>query len=255
LNELPEPSPHDLVGAYLLDALEPAELAGFEQHLAGCDSCRSEVAELSQVVDVLPLAVETAQPSAGLRDRVLAAIQAEGDTRPALTPIAGGRPEPRARRRLGWLEAVAGLAAVAVLAALGIWNLQLQSKVDKQQAQLKFQRAVASALASGATVTTMASTGPGRGAEAAMVQSHKGKPAYLIVEGLPQTPSNKTYELWLVKKTPVPAGTFRYSGSDPQIVRLPISSAGYPVAAVTLEPGHGGSAPKGPFVLQAKLRA
>ncbi|WP_202233366.1 anti-sigma factor family protein [Actinacidiphila reveromycinica] len=45
--------PHADVGAYLLGALDDAEMSAFEEHLAGCDACGRELDELSGVVPVL----------------------------------------------------------------------------------------------------------------------------------------------------------------------------------------------------------
>jgi anti-sigma factor RsiW len=38
---------HGLTAAYALDALDPEERDAFEEHLAGCERCRVEVAELA----------------------------------------------------------------------------------------------------------------------------------------------------------------------------------------------------------------
>jgi hypothetical protein len=46
-------SPHVDVGAYLLGALDDDEMARFEEHLAGCDSCGRELDELSGLLPVL----------------------------------------------------------------------------------------------------------------------------------------------------------------------------------------------------------
>ncbi|MFD0820657.1 zf-HC2 domain-containing protein, partial [Micromonospora zhanjiangensis] len=42
-----------LLGAYVMDALDRAERHAVEEHLVGCRPCRSEVADLEQVRDVL----------------------------------------------------------------------------------------------------------------------------------------------------------------------------------------------------------
>jgi hypothetical protein len=42
-----------LLGAYVMDVLDPPERRAVEAHLAGCEPCQSEVAELEQVRDVL----------------------------------------------------------------------------------------------------------------------------------------------------------------------------------------------------------
>lgn len=88
-----EVSPHDAVGAYLLDALTEDERAEFEAHLATCAACQREVAELSSVIGLLPLVIEQEhragtsvipEPSAGLRNRLLQAALA--DDLPAVGP-------------------------------------------------------------------------------------------------------------------------------------------------------------------------
>ncbi|NUR94062.1 MAG: anti-sigma factor [Kribbellaceae bacterium] len=48
-------SEHDRtqLGAYVLGALEPADIAEVEEHLSTCAECRAEVAELSELTDLL----------------------------------------------------------------------------------------------------------------------------------------------------------------------------------------------------------
>jgi anti-sigma factor RsiW len=41
--------PHLAVGAYVLHSLPPSEEAAFEDHLAGCATCRHEADELAAV--------------------------------------------------------------------------------------------------------------------------------------------------------------------------------------------------------------
>jgi len=50
---------HQLLGAYLLGGLDPADALRFEQHLAGCADCRRELDELASLpalLDALPVA-------------------------------------------------------------------------------------------------------------------------------------------------------------------------------------------------------
>ena len=64
---------HKLTGAYAVDALDELERARFEQHLATCDDCRAEVAELRETAALLADTVAT-HPPASLRESVLAGI-------------------------------------------------------------------------------------------------------------------------------------------------------------------------------------
>jgi anti-sigma-K factor RskA len=238
----------ELIGAYVLDSLTPEEREAFAQHLESCAACLSEVQQLRQVVDVLPLAVEQVEPPASLRERIGAAIEAET---PALQVV----PATAQRRlqRFSMETKLLALAALIVIAALGVWNVRLQQQIQQRDTALAFQQRVAAAIAGGAGVSRLPGTGPAPGASAALVQPTNGKPAYLIVRGLPVTPSHKVYEVWLIHGTvPRSAGTFHAQGNAPQIVQLPMASTGYTLAAVTIEPGLM-SQPTGPKVLVGKI--
>lgn len=51
---------HDLAAPYVLDSLSADERTAFEEHLAGCDICQLEVADLRRVLDLLPDALVAA---------------------------------------------------------------------------------------------------------------------------------------------------------------------------------------------------
>ena len=63
------------VGAYLLGALEPAEQAAFEGHLAGCPECRAEVEQLRVAADALPRSVEPFAPPPSLKRSLMEAVR------------------------------------------------------------------------------------------------------------------------------------------------------------------------------------
>ena len=243
---------NEQVGAYVLDALSAAEVEEFEAHLSACSSCRAEVAELRDVVDVLPLALSPVEPSAALRDRITAAIEDERPVRPSLAALPGGAPKRIRGRGLLVPEGILALAAVAVIAALGLWNAHLQSRIDQQQSALSFQQLVSKALVHRDAVYPVAPTSSATGAAAYMVQPPGRQSAYLIVKDLPSPPPHKVYQLWFMRAgVPTSAGTFTYSGSAPKIVSAPMASTGFTVTAVTLENGPRGSAhgPTGEKVL------
>ncbi|MGA8247905.1 MAG: zf-HC2 domain-containing protein, partial [Nocardioides sp.] len=66
---------HALSGAYAVDALDDAERAQFEAHLATCPECRAEVRSFSETAALIAEAVVEAPPP-GLRAGVLAGIGA-----------------------------------------------------------------------------------------------------------------------------------------------------------------------------------
>lgn len=103
------PDVHGLVGAYLLDALEPGERAEFEAHLAVCPECREEVDSLRSATASLAGEV-AATPPAALRGRVL---RTASET-PQLPPVVAA-----GRRRRRWIAGVAA-AAAAVIVGVGV---------------------------------------------------------------------------------------------------------------------------------------
>ena len=110
---------HQLLGAYLLGGLEPAEAAAFEQHLAVCADCRQELDELASLpalLDAIPVsdAVALTAAAAAARDRALVPPEPEPVPRRLLDELAARRRKVRRR----WVAAV-GAAAAACL-ALGI---------------------------------------------------------------------------------------------------------------------------------------
>lgn len=110
MNEREHEAQRDELAAYLLGALEPGEAAVLEQHLAGCEECRTELEWLRPAVLSLPESVEPAEPPARLRARIMGEIEA--DAKAQATP----RGFVRQWRSPG-LRPLAGLAMVALLAA------------------------------------------------------------------------------------------------------------------------------------------
>jgi anti-sigma factor RsiW len=249
---------NEQVGAYVLDALPADEVAAFEAHLASCLACRTEVAELREVVSVLPLALEPVEPPAALRDRISRALEEDIAQKPALKALPGGAPKRSERKRFPVVEGLLALAAVAVIAALGLWNLHLQNRIDRQQAAVNLQQLVSTALNHRDAVYPVAPTSFAAGATAYMVQPPGKRSAYLIVKDLPDPPSRKVYQLWLMRAgVPTSAGTFTYKGSNPKIVPVPMPATGFTVTAVTVENAPHGSAhgPTGAKVLVGTLGA
>ncbi|SER16226.1 anti-sigma factor [Microlunatus flavus] len=83
-------SDHDDAAAYALDALDAAERAQFEEHLAGCAQCRDEVAELHEAAAALVLAEPVPLPPPSLRASVLDAITGVEQLPPLAAPTATG---------------------------------------------------------------------------------------------------------------------------------------------------------------------
>lgn len=222
---------NDAAGAYLLDALDEAELAEFEAFLRDDPEARAEVVELRPVVDLLPLALDgrdLPQPSAGLRDRILQAAREDGRS----SSPDGGNPSPVAQprgpagpntapldrtstasygtilpfvRRVGAERLVAGLLAVITAGAL-IWGITLQSRLDDTRDDLNAAREELAILEGDgegvvqAVVYTLDPTeeGPETANAIVSMQAENSAEATVSALGLPPTEEGRVYQLWFL---------------------------------------------------------
>jgi anti-sigma factor RsiW len=180
---------HDLTPAYALDALDADERSRYEEHLAQCEQCRTELASFAETATALAYAVDAPAPPPQLRDRILANARAE---RPNVVPL-----RPR------WAVPAAVTAAVAVAAtiALAVWAAALSGRLDRERDARSAEQRVAAILGS-----------PNARAFAAgrskVVVTPSGDAA-LVVARLQPARTGMTYEAWVASGgAPRPAGTF-----------------------------------------------
>jgi len=225
---------HDLTAAYVLDALEPQEARAYEEHLATCERCREELAQLGGTASALAFAVESPAPPAELRSRILGRARAE---RPNVVPL-----RPR------WVGATRAIAAVAVAAviALGIWAATLSNSLhNERNAREQDRRALRIASDPRATRVPVSGTTPGS------VFVLPDGTAALVVTNLDRAPAGRTYEAWVIRNgKPLPSGTFAGGGNT--AVSLPRRVPSGSVVAVTLERKPGATAPHGKILLQSR---
>ena len=251
-------STHDeiesLLGAYALDAVEPAEAEVVERHLQVCPRCRTEVAEHREVAGLLGYAGQEAP--AGLWDRI-ATSMAEAPPEVVLGPIgsaevirldggrfAGGRAAAsrrRARLRGRVMVALATAAAVAVavlgvqVARLGHREQGLANAVASSGADGPSMQVVEAALHTpGARQVALAPMASGSSLRAVVLPGGQG---YLYDARLTPLPSSQTYQLWgLTGSTAVSYGLI--GSSAPSVVAFR-AGAGVDALAVTAEVAGG----------------
>ena len=239
---------HALAGAYALNALPPDEQAFFERHLAACDACRLEVAELQETAARLAAGVATAPP-ASLRDRVLAAAD---QTRqlppeaPAAPPAASTSRWERLRQRA--LVPVAACLALVVFALSGV-ILTLNSRLEQARSQ---PASVVSILGSADLETVeldLGAAAPGR-----FLYSASQDRGVIVANGLPDPGARETYELWLIHDgQPVPAALFRPGDGGAALAQVDAPVRGADLVAVTIEPAGGSERPTGEILASAPL--
>ena len=216
----------DLIGPYVLNALEPEEMESMRRHLASCPRCASEVrslAELPALLDSARADDEIATPSPGLEEEVLDRFVRER--------AAAG---PRRRR---WPRIAIPAIAVAALVA-GILVAALPDGGDTAYATADLWSLPAGGGAAGT-------------AEAAEVAT--GTRVKLTAHDLPVS-RGKAYELWCVRTDGrwIKGGTFRAHADGTAAAELTaaVRPGDYHVVVITRRSGGG---LRGAEVMRGKL--
>jgi anti-sigma-K factor RskA len=225
--------PHDLLAAYALDALDDDERERFERHLPDCEECTEQLALLREPVAALAYAAEGPVPPKELRDRIVEGARAE--------PRAAVIKLPRRNWALGAAAAVAAAAAVLAI-GLGLWANSLSNSLDRERrANSDIKRLLGE----------NASAKPLIGANGSLIVNRERKAAILVC-GLADAPSAKTYEAWVITgNSPEPAGTFS-GGGDCSPVFLTQRVPKKATVAVTLERAGGATSPTLPILFRAE---
>jgi anti-sigma-K factor RskA len=262
----------DLCAGYALGALDDGDRRRLEEHLAGgCPTCEAALADFSAATVKLAATAPPARPSAGLRERVLAAARAEApragaeraaDARRGVTPMPARR---REWTTFAWAAAAAALAVVSGLQ----WNAaqRLRTELDGQrrklaqaEQQLAIERRWAEVMAAPeARVTELAITPAGvQALKARAVYDPRTRAAVLTFENF-AAPAGKDYQLWALRPDGVASLGLIKAGADGRAT-LRLENVGDPATlggfAVSLEPAGGSpnpAAPTGPVVMAGKF--
>lgn len=235
--------PSDYLPELALGVLPEAEALPIRAHLAACQACAEEFAELERVAALLPLAAEAPAPPPATRDRLLARVRAAGA--PARRPLA---------LRLPLLQAAAGLLLLAIGLAAG-WFLAHGEA--GQPAALAERETLLAAAARGETLRATATSSSG--IEASVLLAPHAGLGVAVLDGLPPAPPGRTYQAWLIEgSAPQSAGLLDAAGA------LFLAPGGdlrrFAAFALTLEAEGGAPAPTGdplivvPFALAAATR-
>ena len=227
----------DAAGAYVLGALDDAELAAFEEHVAECPACRREVEELQVAADALPAGVVQMAPPPELKDRIMAVVNAEAELLAAAagTKASGGF-VPRRRRGsvLGWLTRPAVAVACVLALAAGV--------------------AAGVLLSGGNDTRTVVAQTAAPGARVEMRVNDDG--ARLVARHMPAPPDGRIYQVWLKRPGRAPEPTtvlWSVDASGSADVTVPGDMHGVEAVLVTDEPDGGSQAPTRQPVITAQV--
>ncbi len=218
---------HKLTGAYAVDALDDIERARFEQHLAGCEDCRAEVAELRATASLLADSVATTPP-APLRDSVLAGIT---QIRPLPPEVPVHEPAGRGR---SWLPF---LVAAALALVVGIGAAVTQPWATDEVPQLTAAEQVLQAPDAEEVFLDLGEAG-----RATVVRSKSEDRAVIRTEDMVSAPEGKAYELWFIEGDEFVSAGLMPDEAD-QTVVLDGPAAQAVAVGITVEPAEGSEQP------------
>ena len=251
------PDVHTLTGAYVCDALAPAEREAFEQHLAQCPACRQEVAELREVTAVLGTAIALEPPA-----RLKAAVDARIAVTRQLPPMVGDEagaggaasgaqgsgakvtsiddaPSRRRLRRSAWTGWAVAAALAGVVAGVSVHSENQQSRINALSQQTGVVQQLLSApdaYSGSAAVST--------GGKAMVLDSRSRDEALISFNGLAAPPAGKAYQLWMIGPNGARSGgllTVPASGTVAPVLAHGLGDA--QTIGLTVEPARGSAQP------------
>jgi anti-sigma factor RsiW len=261
----------DDLPAYALGSLEEGEARQVAEHLAGCHTCRAELARYQEVADELVWAAPAASPPADLKPRLLERVrslpvyrtqavearggwpvtaprdslagQGEVSERPAPGREYADRPERFSPGRLLRVGAIAGVA----LLFLALGSLLLR-QITRNTAVLTGPL--------GMRAIALQNTGAAPGASGIVVVGPDGDNGVIVVDDLPPLDAAHEYQVWLTRDGETIPGPFfpvDESGYRGMRIEAPESLLTYAGVIVTVEPAGGSPEPTGEQVLTGSL--
>jgi len=245
---------------YALGALTETEAAAVAAHVSGCAECGTELAEARGRAALLAFSVAQEKPGAGVKEKLLARIQAEQGAQ----EIVGARESVREESKRGgawWNWVLVPATAALALLSVALWQ-QNQSLTKELQAarestaELEKARlhvlGLVNVLSSPQTITVrLAGSGETEGASG-VVKYNKEMGEMVYSAELPALPADKVYQMWLVpvQGAPISAGIFTRAEAEKKFYSAKVPAMSEAKAfAVTIEPAGGVASPTGPKVL------
>lgn len=245
--------------AYLLSQLSEEESQQFEAHLANCEDCQRELADLQPLVNALPFSVDLVQLPAELKQKTL---QAAFNIRPPVQKRLDHQPlQTVAEEKSAWRAFVsnrygkiaAGLVA-ALTIALAASLFQLNHFKQRLQSAPIERPAPTTRVDRSFQLYTTDNNAHTSGV-VYLTDTKEGVQLIVQVQNAPLLTGEQAYQVWLVKNGQrMNAGTFRVNEKGTGILIFTSGTVpNFDNIGITLEPDVNGTQPRGPKVLGTNI--
>jgi anti-sigma-K factor RskA len=260
----------ELLAAKALTALDAADARALNTHLESCADCRLEMSEWEETTALLALDANPLEPSAQIRERILASVRAEdrearlaNDRVRLFASAVSPRPPRNVWAALGSFGALAATVVFAalIIALVVLWQknrtiqrelARLTAEMNQARAEVAHERAMGELLTSpDAHMARLSGTNVAPGAHAMLAYDKSGH-AMLMAKGMPRAPEGMAYQLWYIKdnkKMPGKVFTPDAAGNGTLEDQIPAVARDAAVFAITLEPKSGVQVPTGSIYL------
>ena len=226
----------ELIGAYVLDAVDDVERRRVERAAAADPLIAEEINRLRAVADSLADSVEE-EPPAGLWESILSEVEETPVRRGASTIAEIDEPAMRSSTQSRrFLLAAAAVVAVFVIGGAALVGLSRSSSPTDSFATMK-SMALDAASKPGSRQGVL--TDPGNTMEVRVIVDAQGH-GFVMTDPLPALPEGETYQLWSAANgTMISLGML---GSNPTMSLVPIDGS-VTELALTREPAKGSVSP------------
>ncbi len=204
----------ELLAGYALGDLSPEEAEVLRQLLDTHPDLRQEMAQLQEVLALMPYGLPEQEPPPHLREAILQQARSEPKT---------NRVSRRSRQPRFWVG-LGGAVAALVVGALTIDNYRLRQENATAKAL------VATLKQPNLQLFSLQGTGDATQASGSLVVNPGQQVVIVVVQNLPQLPADQVYRLWAIepgKSQPIFFGEFNSNPTNQ-------TNAAWQIPAVTL---------------------
>jgi anti-sigma-K factor RskA len=268
----------DLLIGETFGTLNKADAQMLRELLMKRPELRAELEDWRETTSLLALDTPLLEPSSKVRENLLEKVRQDKAAKEFVAKTETVETKPKVvqfQTRRGWsfAQKTMAIAASLAIAFLGFGLLKTYQDVQKSNAEIAELRQQLNEtqtnlnatqadlaksrelLTTNSTIVSLAGLTDAPNAKAKLIFDQKSGKAVLVFEGLPQAPSGKAYQLWVIagSNAPVSGGVFKTDtdGRGELTSEVPQNGREKGVFAVTLEIESGVPAPTGSMFLKS----